>query len=321
MNQLTEEQKRERRRLKRQQRILQSAGDRLERITGTAHGYSPSPSPSSSTSSLRAIHTSTSQHSLRSFSSVQDFQGDKDDMASLLRRRTFHESPSTSSSSAPPMPGETLGASPTGASASPDLGFLNDLVSPSTSSTLRQRQPSLSSTPSPALDDGLSGHQPPPMMDTSHNKQPSLLNTLMMRKLYRQTRYHQLDPTLKYWNLLHFISMLWLTVCALYNKSSRLDSWPQLLREQNVDTHHYPLLGQFLLLEALLYIGFRLYHPKDAYPEPEDDFTLIASRLAAPYKQIIYTILDHRRTLFCLFQDLSIVVFLIGFSQVLTHLL
>ncbi|CAO3593140.1 unnamed protein product [Absidia cylindrospora] len=59
MPELTDQEKMERRRQKRQQRILTSAGDRLSRITGTAYPLraSPSPSPSTSASSLAKSDT------------------------------------------------------------------------------------------------------------------------------------------------------------------------------------------------------------------------------------------------------------------------
>ncbi|CAO3631647.1 unnamed protein product [Cunninghamella blakesleeana] len=54
MSELTEQEKIQRRREKRQQRILNSAGDCLSRITGTAypHRETPTPSPTTSSSSI-----------------------------------------------------------------------------------------------------------------------------------------------------------------------------------------------------------------------------------------------------------------------------
>ncbi|CAO3641227.1 unnamed protein product [Cunninghamella blakesleeana] len=149
----------------------------------------------------------------------------------------------------------------------------------------------------------------------------SLLNTLMMRKLYRQSHHHKLDPTLKYWNVLHFISMIWLTLCAFYAEWKRvgdLHHFSSFLKEQNQIMVQFPLFRYFITIELLLFGAYSLYHPKDQYPPPEDDFTLIASQLPAPYDHIVTTILDYRRSMFCLIQDISIVVFMIGFTQVLT---
>jgi hypothetical protein len=53
---------------------------------------------------------------------------------------------------------------------------------------------------------------------------------------------------------------------------------------------------------------------------PDDDFTLVASQLPSPFDHYATFVLGYRRTLFCLIQDLSIVVFIIGFIQVLAKI-
>ncbi|KAI8065601.1 hypothetical protein BC940DRAFT_303803 [Gongronella butleri] len=334
---LTREQQAERRRRKRQQRILQSAGDRLDRITGTAHGYSPSPSPSSSTSSLRSLQPSTSQHSLRSVSSVQDFH-ERDDLlapssVSQLRRRTYHEHAPASSASSSTAP------------------FIESPHVVMNHASVSQSTPSLASpAPQPrSMPPMQSGDVPAPMdlanmlanalqqqmpgenqeSDAPLPRQPSLLNTLMMRKLYGRPRGSLQDPALKYWNLLHFVSMAWLVFCAFYEEARAANPlssshWCALLHTQSnaMDAAYYPLFRHFVTLELLMYGAFRLYHPHDVYPAaPDDDFTLIASRLASPFKQVAFLFLDHRRALRHLSHDIFTVVFCAGLAQVITCLM
>ncbi|CAO3648103.1 unnamed protein product [Cunninghamella echinulata] len=329
MADLTEQQKLERRRLKRQQKILQSAENRLGKITGTAFPdrISPVPSPSSSVTLLR--HQS-SISSIRSISSqVQQQQQERRQSQTVdinnnnnnnnneenieiaehfpasndIRRRTYdtynkpilEDIKSVTSSTTTALNNSFLKPS----SSSQSSLFSNDFMEPE----LLSSSPSSSTKPI---------SKPPKL---------SLVNTLMMRKLYRQSHHHKLDPTLKYWNVLHFISMVWLTLCAFYAEWSRsgdLHHFSFFLHEQNQTMVQFPLFRHFVIIELLLFGAYSLYHPKEQYPPPEDDFTLIASQLPAPYDHIVTTILDYRRSVFCLIQDISIIVFMIGFIQVFT---
>ncbi|KAI8081574.1 uncharacterized protein BX664DRAFT_340744 [Halteromyces radiatus] len=222
MTELTDQQKLERRRLKRQQRILQSAGDRLERITGTAFPdrVSPSPSPSNSATSLRPVSScssnrmTNSHRPLRAVSSVPSLQQKQQDFSmdninntnsmdvaehfpasNDLRRRTYD------TYSKPIME---------------DIKSAENIPSILTESPLDETTPSF--------------------LSPINQKQPiSLLNTLLMRKLYRQRHHHSLDPSLKYWNALHFASMIWLTFCGLYTEwqeIGNLDRFAGLLLDQ-----------------------------------------------------------------------------------------
>ncbi|KAI8339930.1 hypothetical protein BC941DRAFT_418942 [Chlamydoabsidia padenii] len=322
MPDLTEQQKLERRRLKRQQRILQSAGDRLERITGTAFPdrISPCPSPSTSSSSLRpasvsSLSISTNNRTLRSVSSAsslhqQNTMNDNDEMtvaehfpaSNDPRRRTYdtYSKPVLedikSVSTIPPILLEPS---------------TDDIVEPS---GLRNRLSSTKSSTTPS---------PIPQFSPLKQRPLSLMNTLLMRKLYRQQHHHSLDPTLKYWNFLHFISMIWLTLCGLYTEwkhAGNLDCFARLLHDQNPPVTQFPLFRNFIMLELLLFGAFTLYHPQDQYPLPDDDFTLVASQLPSPLDYYITSVLSYRRNLFCLIQDLSIIVFIIGFAQVLSKI-
>ncbi|CAO3633806.1 unnamed protein product [Mucor hiemalis] len=73
MVELTEQEKLERRRQKRQQRILQAGESRLGKITGTAfpNRATPSPTPSPSTSSVRTPTEPTPTSSMRTTSTVE----------------------------------------------------------------------------------------------------------------------------------------------------------------------------------------------------------------------------------------------------------
>jgi hypothetical protein len=123
-----------------------------------------------------------------------------------------------------------------------------------------------------------------PPFSPSKQRPLSLMNTLLMRKLYRQHHHHSLDPTLKYWNALHFISMVWLTMCALYTEwqhNGNLDCLARLLHDQYAPITDFvskafpsqlttltpfvswqPLFTNFVTLELLLFGAFILYHPQ-----------------------------------------------------------
>ncbi|ORZ07593.1 hypothetical protein BCR42DRAFT_425828 [Absidia repens] len=361
MPELTEQQKLERRRLKRQQRILQSAGNRLEKITGTAFPdrVSPSPSPSTSASSLRPVSTSStssisSNRTLRSVSSVPYLQQqqqqpmlDNDDTRSVHgietaehfpasndpRRRTYdtYSRPVMEDiQSATSIPSILLPSSSSSSSttATDELG--NKLASSTLTHRLRPVSASSSFPASTTTAASASAPAPAsamPSFSPSKQRPLSIMNTLLMRRLYRQQHHphhlHSLDPTLKYWNALHFISMIWLTLCGIHSEwtqAGNLECFARLLHDPNSPMHHFPLFRNFVMIEILLFGAFALYHPKDQYPVPDDDFTLVASQLPTPFDSYMTILLSYRRTLLRIIQDLSIVVFIIGFIQVISKL-
>ncbi|CAO3595744.1 unnamed protein product [Absidia cylindrospora] len=352
MPELTEQQKLERRRLKRQQRILQSAGNGLEKITGTAFPdcVSPSPSPSTSASSLRPVSTSStssisSNRTLRSVSSVPYLQQqqqplDNDDTRSVNgietaehfpasndpRRRTYDtysrpvmEDIQTATS----IPSILLPSSSSSSTMVNELGStLTHRVRPvSASSSFPASTTTAASAPAPAPVSAM------PSFSPSKQRPFAVMSTLLMRRLYRQQHHphhlHRLDPTLKYWNALHFISMIWLTLCGIHaewTQAGNLECFARLLHDPNSPTHPFPLFRNFVMIEMLLFGAFALYHPKDQYPVPDDDFTLVASQLPSPFDSYMTILLSYRRTVLRLIQDLSIVVFIIGFIQVISKL-
>lgn len=122
-----------------------------------------------------------------------------------------------------------------------DIKSVSSSTSTSTSISNIDNRPFLSApSPSPSLANFMETSSPSSSSSTtpfpSSKPKVSLLNTLMMRKLYRQSHHHKLDPTLKYWNVLHFISMVWLTLCAFYAEWKRagdLHHFSSFLKEQN----------------------------------------------------------------------------------------
>lgn len=226
--------------------------------THLADRISPSPSPSTSASSLRPVSissfgpsSSTDSLKLRSVSSVPYLQQaqeplttkDIDELALAEhfpasndpRRRTYdtYSKPVMEDiKAASIIPSILLEPSPFDANRTED----------SESSGLRNRLSSSLSTASmdTASTAPLSQAQSPvssiPPFSPSKQRPLSLMNTLLMRKLYRQHHHHSLDPTLKYWNALHFISMVWLTICALYTEwqhNGNLDCLARLLHDQD----------------------------------------------------------------------------------------
>lgn len=299
MGELTEQEKLERRRLKRQQRILQSGESRLSKITGTAfrnvfffnywflskltriiaNRATPSPTPSPSTSS---INTSTSTP--KPFNSQRRMSDD---------------------------PSEDLGAPP-----SLDM---NTLMQQQMASMFGGVSGVPGSAPGDPLEQlfgnaGGNGFNPTSLLATMMNNNGEGLP---------QQAEQAIDNSSKYWNLLHVLMMIMLGFYAVYTEWTKAgrERFASLLSTDvnNYPAIHVPLFWYFITIELCLQSA-RLFYQQGVMP-PTSTLAQLATQLPHPFGNIVTICLRYRLIWSCLSQDICILVFVIGISQVISNTL
>ncbi|CAO3654789.1 unnamed protein product [Mucor fragilis] len=273
MGDIAEQERIERRRARRQQKILASAESRLSKITGSQAALretpSPTPSPSTSTSTLNSI--SNEKNTI-----AEHYPSPSDP-----RRQKYEE---------------------------------RLTPSPSTSSIKRQQ------LHRPAVQRAIEEEQANTLNENGFlgGKIPQLLLANMLRKT-SPTPKRSSHPANKYWNLLHFISMMWLGILAIYEegKAHGLNQVPKLIQNPSEDaagTIHFPVFWYFVVLEMALQFGRNVYHPHLKTPE-ESSFLNVASQLPPQWQHPAYLIQKYGVMANRIFRDLCIVIFVIGFTS------
>ncbi|KAG2210539.1 hypothetical protein INT47_002481 [Mucor saturninus] len=307
MAELTEQEKLERRRQKRQQRILQSGESRLGKITGTAfpNRNTPSPSPSPSTSSMNTPSASikTPQPTFRTqrrdsddpseelgapepiFHHQQQQQQDMSQDMNAMMNQTFASMfggvagiPGSEGSF---NPAALLGAMG-GAGGGNNEAFQNLLSS-----------------------NGNEGAFDPTAMFGAQQM--------------------AVDTSTRYWGLLHLVSMIMLGVYAVYFEWTKAgaDRFAHLLYSNvgvaNYPAVHVPLFWYFVTLELCMQSA-RLFYQKGTMP-PTSTIASMATQLPYPFGNIVTIFLRYRLIWSCLVQDICVLVFIIGLSQVFSNLI
>ncbi|KAG2225455.1 hypothetical protein INT45_010091 [Circinella minor] len=309
MPELTEQEKLERRREKRKQRILASAENRLSRITGTAfpNRPSPTPSPSTSTSSLAQSEAPSQHQRPRSRSpSPAVFASTSTD--TLRSRKT-----STRAMDADPC--ESLGA-PSPIQPTPSLSF----------STTDGTTPALEAM----FASGEAGGPPPNLNDLLGSQFP--FNPALLAHLQQQGQQGQQgqeggpsDTSGKYWNLLHFVSMIWLGVYAVYSEWSMvgLERFAGLLSEKSAEGYtgiYFPLFWYFVTLELLLQSARMLYQQGNT-TSSSLLLSAIVQYLPPQMANVTNVLLRYWIILSALVKDSLVLVFIIGFAQIISSTL
>ncbi|KAL0090787.1 hypothetical protein F4703DRAFT_1835137 [Phycomyces blakesleeanus] len=315
MTELTEQEKLERRRQKRQQRILASAGDRLNRITGTAfpNRSSPTPSPSTSASSL-APSESYSKELPRSrspspalFGSAQPVLPADPAKRVQQQRRASDEDPC-----------ESLGAPPPLSTNDPQIRSLEEfdtMLGLPPSSFSQQRQPQMDNLN--ALNEMFGGQLP---------FNPAMLAGMQGQQ--QQTTEVTSDPSRLYWNLIHVSSMLWLGIYAVYTEWNTVgkDRFASLLWMNPTESIsngftgvQFPLFWYFVTLELMMQAAQMFFQEGQAHSGSM--LGSLAAQLPHPFSTIIITGLHYRTLWSCLVQDCCILVFVIGIAEVISAIL
>lgn len=173
-----------------------------------ANRPSPTPSPSTSTSSL--ARSETPQRRSRSPS---PFMGPSTSSETLR-----HRMPASSRSVDPSAdPSEALGA-PSPLPPQPSLGF---------ASTDTPLPPSLEAMFANATGAGGDGNTPPPNLNDLLGGaggpfpfNPAFLANMQQQQQQQQQELQPDDGSAKYWTLIHFVSMVWLGLYAVYREWS-----------------------------------------------------------------------------------------------------
>ncbi|KAI8075089.1 hypothetical protein BC940DRAFT_224543, partial [Gongronella butleri] len=246
----------ERRRQKRQQKIMSSAGDRLSRITGTAFpSRAESPTPSPSTSSGLGEHASAGTGRTMGASSRLE-----DD------------------------PSEELGAPP-------PMDPLNMFGSPG----MMPGMQGMGMGPMAGGADGMN-------MGASNNQNVSSAT----------------DPSLKYWNLLHLVSMLILGLYAVYKEWTLVgvDRLASLLEHSSDYTLQggQPLFWYFATIQVALQSA--RFASQQGTMASTSTLAAIATQLPPPLNNIVTVFMRYRLIWSCLVQDICVLLFILGCAQV-----
>ena len=135
----------------------------------------------------------------------------------------------------------------------------------------------------------------------------------------------KLDKSQKYWNLLHFVMMILLGFYAVYIEWTRAGSerFASLLSSNasvaSYPAIHVPLFWYFITIELGLQSA-RLFYQQGTMP-PTSTIATLATQLPHPFGNIITIFLRYRLIWTCLSQDICILVFIIGLSQVISNVL
>ncbi|ORX47067.1 hypothetical protein DM01DRAFT_1386061 [Hesseltinella vesiculosa] len=274
MAELTDREKQEKRRQRRQQKIMAGAGDRLNRITGTAFPHrtaSPTPSPSTSSGPSTSLPRGPTHDHPR-----------------------LDDDPSDELGAPPPLdPLNMFGGDPMAMFGG---GNMDDMF--------RQggMPPGLLSAMT-----GAAGTMPAGMPGTTPPGPAS-----------------PLDPTVKYWNLLHLTSMVLLGFYAVWMEWSNagLDRLASLLNHSSdytVQGGHVPLFWYFATMELGLQSA-RFFYQKGQIATVST-LGALATQLPPPLNQIVTIFLRYRLIWTCLVQDISVLLFIIGCAEVVSALL
>ncbi|KAI7873079.1 uncharacterized protein EV154DRAFT_556424, partial [Mucor mucedo] len=264
MGDIAEQERLERRRAKRQQKILASAASRLNLITGTQAAFRETPTPTPSTSSTLPIETkknSLAEH----YPTASDPRRQKYELSSVT--------PTPSLSSGKHRPAVQKVIEQEQAEALNEHGFLGGKI-------------------------------------------PQLLLASMLRKT-NPTAVQCGHPANKYWNLLHFISMIWLGILAVYEEIS-YHGWKgvaQLIKDPTLKEHgaiHFPVFWYFVTLEIFLHFGRSLYQPEHNSIREESTFSSLATQLPEGIQPPVLFLQKYGVLTNELFRDLCIVIFVIG---------
>lgn len=266
---MSEQEKLEKRRARRQQKILASAESRLHKITGSPSAFreSPTPSPSTSVGSLSETQKNTiaehyplptdprrQKYEEKSINRPQQHRPVVQKMIEEEQARELNES-----------------------------GFLGGIV-------------------------------------------PQLLVATMLRRINPQERMQKTacHPVNKYWNLLHFISMTWLGLCTIYREWSvhGMSGVGHLsLKDGSYhDSIHFPVFWYFVALQCILQFGRRVYQPEFKITD-ESTFSSIASQLPGLLQSVAYFAQKYGVLANNIFRDLCIVIFVVGFTSLLTTII
>ncbi|KAG2236022.1 hypothetical protein BDF21DRAFT_469216 [Thamnidium elegans] len=277
MTELTEQEKLERRRQKRQQRILQSGESRLGKITGTAfpNRHTPSPTPSPSTS----LKNNTEPITLTPSSSL------KPEPVSFRTQRRDSDDPSE------------------------ELGAPEPLVDQDMNVVMNQAFASMFG--------GVAGI---PGSEGGFNP-ASLLSAMGGGEMPDQAAAEHVQDSTRYWNLLHLLVMVMLGVYSVYFEWTRAgsDRFAALLYKNvsNYPTIHVPVFWYFVTLELCLQSA-RLFYQKGTMP-PTSTLATLATQLPHPFGNAVTVFLRYRLIWTCLVQDICVLVFIIGLSQVVSN--
>ncbi|GAA5802491.1 hypothetical protein HPULCUR_007956 [Helicostylum pulchrum] len=282
MTELTEQEKLERRRQKRQQRILQSSESRLGKITGTAfpNRYTPSPTPSPSTSLKNNIEPTTVTPSSSTLNP---------DPVSFRTQRRDSDDPSEELGAPEPLPVDQ------------DMNVVMNQAFAS-------------------MFGGVAGV---PGSEGGGFNPASLLSAMgggAEMPGQAAVEQHVQDST-RFWNLLHLLVMVMLGVYSVYFEWTRAgsDRFAALLYKNvsNYPTIHVPVFWYFVTLELCLQSA-RLFYQKGTMP-PTSTLATLATQLPYPFGNAVTIFLRYRLIWTCLVQDICVLVFIIGLSQVVSN--
>ncbi|KAK4519613.1 uncharacterized protein ATC70_009850 [Mucor velutinosus] len=314
MVELTEQEKLERRRQKRQQRILQSGESRLGKITGTAFpnraSASPSPSPSPSTSSINKPASATTHAPLSSRTQRRDSDDPSEELGAPPPLNDINTMMNQQFAS---MFGGISGIP--GSEGNPAAAALmaNSLHAEGQQSNMDPFQQLFANAA--AAQGGQGGFNPAALLATMAGgggaEQPMT------------EEQQKIDRSQKYWNLLHFIMMILLGFYAVYTEWTRAGSerFASLLSSNasvaSYPAIHVPLFWYFITIELGLQSA-RLFYQQGTMP-PTSTIATLATQLPHPLGSIITIFLRYRLIWTCLSQDICILVFIIGLSQVISN--
>ncbi|KAI7903003.1 uncharacterized protein BX663DRAFT_509166 [Cokeromyces recurvatus] len=302
MGELTEQEKLERRRLKRQQRILQSGESRLNKITGTAfpNRITPSSSPSPSPSTSAVNKSESIEHS---------------NTPTPTRQRRPSDDPSDELGA----PHTLNNSTPTRSLASNNTMF-NERSLANNEGTADPFEQLLAAAMSNANDGG--GFNPLAALLASQNINKGNGNETSTNLEALQMT----DKSAKYWNLLHLMMMTMLGFYAVYAEWTRAGSnrFASLLSKDasltNFPAIHVPLFWYFITLEVCMQSA-RLFYQQGKMPTNSNTLIQLATQLPHPFGQLVTIFLRYRLIWSCFIQDICILVFIIGISQVISNIL
>ncbi|KAJ8660824.1 hypothetical protein O0I10_003467 [Lichtheimia ornata] len=314
MPELTEQEKLERRREKRKQKILASAENRLNRITGTAFPNRPSPTPSPSTSTSSLARSETPQRRSRSPS---PFMGPSTSSETLR-----HRMPASSRSVDPSAdPSEALGA-PSPLPPQPSLGF---------ASTDTPLPPSLEAMFANATGAGGDGNTPPPNLNDLLGGaggpfpfNPAFLANMQQQQQQQQQELQPDDGSAKYWTLIHFVSMVWLGLYAVYREWSAegVQRFASLVMDDQARyaAVQLPLFWYFITIELLLQTA-RMMYQKGNTSSTSMVMSAIMQYLPPQVANGLNVLMRYWIIFSCLIKDCLVLVFIIGLAEIVSAVL
>ncbi|KAI9283441.1 hypothetical protein BC943DRAFT_99953 [Umbelopsis sp. AD052] len=312
---MSEQEKLEKRRQRRQQKIMAAAGDRLSRITGTAYpdrlSPSPVPSPSTSTTSIKSVQNIENQRVRASSPLDTSSRNSPDPNVLQLPRRGSHLDPD-----------DSLGAP------SVSNSQLAEHFPGEDEANARIYQDQMA-----AIQRMMGGSSPfgdipgAPGMNASSQQDPMSafpFNPAMMAGM--QPVQTTPDTTAKYWTLAHFVTMAMLGIYAIVAefKANGRSHFANLILSNEPDSPFssssaFPLFWYFVTLELILQSS-RLFYQK-GQPPPSSMLGTIAGYLPPPFSTGILLFLRYSLIWKCLVNDCCLLVFIIGMAQLTSAIL